>query len=237
MDRSPGDERPAGAVPESADQHRQHQVSVREEPTAAVAAERDVDVVAQPARERHVPATPEVLDRHRRIRGVEVLREAEAEEEREPDRHVRVPAEVGVDLDRVSVDPDERLERRMLVGCPEDRVDDRGGEVVGDDDLLEEAGPDEEEGPRRVDVAWIAGSLELREELSRPHDRACHEMGEEGEIRGELPEADRLPVAAVRVHDVADRHEREERDPDREDDRADRQRNVEPDEREDVVRR
>ena len=40
-----------------------------------VAAERDVEVVAQPARERHVPAPPEVLDRRRGVGRVEVLRE------------------------------------------------------------------------------------------------------------------------------------------------------------------
>ena len=63
VDRPPRDECPAGAVPEPADQHRQHQVAVREDLAPATAAERDVEVVAQPARERHVPATPEVLDR------------------------------------------------------------------------------------------------------------------------------------------------------------------------------
>ena len=68
VDPAPDDERPAGAVPEPADEHRQHQVAVREERPAAVAAERDVEVVAQPARERHVPAPPEVGDRRRRVR-------------------------------------------------------------------------------------------------------------------------------------------------------------------------
>ena len=46
---------------------------------AAVAADRDVDVVAKPARQRHVPAAPEVGHRHRRVGPVEVLREAEPE--------------------------------------------------------------------------------------------------------------------------------------------------------------
>src|SRR3972149_5939018 len=77
---APGEKGPARPVPEAADQHRQHQVAVREEPAAAISPERDVEVVAQPARERHVPAAPEVLDRDRRVRGGEVLREGEGGE-------------------------------------------------------------------------------------------------------------------------------------------------------------
>ena len=185
VDPAPDDERPAGAVPEAADEHRQHQVPVREERPAAVPAERDVEVVAQPARERHVPAPPEVRDRGRRVRRVEVLREREAEQERDPDRDVRVAEEVGVDLHRVRVDPDEHLERRVLVRRAEDLVHDVRGEVVRDHDLHEEPGPDEEERPRRVDVARVARRLELRDELARPHDRAGDEVREEREVRGE----------------------------------------------------
>ena len=47
----------------------------------AVAAERDVQVVAQPARERDVPATPEVLDGARRVGRVEVHGDLEAEQQ------------------------------------------------------------------------------------------------------------------------------------------------------------
>ena len=159
VDSAPDDERPAGAVPEPADEHREHEVAVREERAAAVAAERDVEVVAQPARQRHVPAPPEVRDRRRRVRRVEVLREGEAEEERDPDRDVRVAEEVGVDLDGVRVDPDEHLERRVLVRRAEDLVDDVRREVVRDHDLHEEPGADEEERARRVDVARIARRL------------------------------------------------------------------------------
>ena len=52
-----------------------------------------------------------------------------------------------------------------------------------------------------------------------------------------MPEADRREVAAVDVDDVADRHEREEGDADREEDRARLERDVDAGEREEVVRR
>ena len=125
----------------------------------------------------------------------------------------------------------------MLVRRAEDLVDDVRREVVRDHDLHEEAGPDEEEGTGGVHVARVAWRGHLRDELARPHDRSGDEVREEREVRRERPDADGREVAAVDVDDVRDPHEREEGDPDRQEDRARLEREVEPDEREEVVRR
>ena len=188
VDPAPDHERPGGAVPEPAEEHRQHEVAVRRDPSLPVAAERDVEVVAQPARERHVPAAPEVLERDGRVRRVEVLREDEPEEEGDPDRDVRVPAEVREDLDGVAVDGDEHLERGVAVRRREDLVDDVRREVVRDHHLQEEPAEDEDERARGVDAARISRRLELREELARPHDRARDEVREERLEDGEARE-------------------------------------------------
>ena len=78
LEGPPGDEVPGGAVPEAAERHGQHQVDVGPHPALAVAAERDVEVVAQEARQRHVPAAPEVAEAGGAVGAVEVLREDEA---------------------------------------------------------------------------------------------------------------------------------------------------------------
>src|SRR3989304_1274353 len=70
VEGTPGDERPARSMPEAADQHRQEDVPVGKKLAGAVAAERGVDVVSRPEGESHVPATPEVLQRDRRVGGV-----------------------------------------------------------------------------------------------------------------------------------------------------------------------
>ena len=107
----------------------------------AAAAERDVDVVAKPGRERDVPAAPEVGRAVRDVGMVEVDDQLEAEPARHAAGDVRVGGEVGVDLDAEREDADpEQLERRILV--PEDPAGD-DGDVVGDDQLLEEAPGDE----------------------------------------------------------------------------------------------
>ena len=61
--------------------------------------------------------------------------------------------------------------------------------------------------------------------------------GKKERYAANVPNADGREVAAVHVDDVADRHEREEGDADREEDRARLERHVDADEREEVVRR
>src|SRR5207302_2335485 len=82
MQSAPGDEFPRRAVPEPAEQHRQEEVAVGLPPAVAVAAERLVKIVAQPGRQRDVPALPEFAQPRRPVGLVEIRREAEAEERR-----------------------------------------------------------------------------------------------------------------------------------------------------------
>ena len=113
VDPAPDQERPRRAVPEPAEQHRDHDVAERPEPPAAVAAERDVEVVAQPARERHVPAPPEVAQREGHVGAVEVLRQLVSEQQGEADRHVGVAGEVAVDLRGERVEGERQLAGRV----------------------------------------------------------------------------------------------------------------------------
>ena len=125
----------------------------------------------------------------------------------------------------------------MLARRPEDVVDDGAGEIVGDHDLLEQAGRDQVEGAARVHCPRVAGRVELRDQLVRSHDRARDQVWEEGQVGGELLERDRDEVAAIRVDHVADRHEGVEGHPDRQHDRPQAEWSVEPDDREQVVAR
>ena len=184
-----------------------------------------------------MPAPPEVPQRRRGVRRVEVLREREAEQQRDADRDVRVAGEVGVDLDGVRVDADQDLQRRVVSRRREDLVHDRRRQVVRDHHLLEQPGGDQVEGAARIDPSRVARALQLRDQLRRAHDRPRDEVREERQVRGELLEGRRDDVAAVGVHDVADSHERVEGDPDRQDDRLDRERQVEADDRGCVLRR
>src|SRR5438067_2082421 len=62
---APQHEVPAGPVPQSAEQHGYHYVAVACETATAIPAQRDIEIVAQEARQRDVPAAPEIDDRYR----------------------------------------------------------------------------------------------------------------------------------------------------------------------------
>ena len=140
--RAPNDEDPVRAVPQSTQQHRDHEVSVRHETRASIATERDVDVVAKKRRERDVPAPPEIREVRRLVRRVEVLGQAQPEQIAEADRHVAVARKVEIQLIRIAQHAQPRAQRRQLRVSRQRRID-HGGDGIGDEDLLDHADHEE----------------------------------------------------------------------------------------------
>ena len=124
----------------------------------------------------------------------------------------------------------------MLSRVREHDVDDVRPQEVGDHDLLEEPGEDQEEGAARVDVPRVVALAELRQVLGGAHDGARDDVREEREVDRELEEASGLERASVDVDDVAHGLEGEERDPDRQRDRRHRRRHAQTDAMEEVRR-
>ena len=67
-------------MPNAGEQHGNHQIDLRAPPAFAAAAQRDIDVVANPSGERDVPTVPEVAQIKRAQRHGEVLRQLKAEQ-------------------------------------------------------------------------------------------------------------------------------------------------------------
>jgi len=72
VNAAPDDEGPGRAVPQAAEQHGEEEIHVCAGVAQAVAAERDVQVVAQPGGERDVPAPPELARVAREVGLLEV---------------------------------------------------------------------------------------------------------------------------------------------------------------------
>ncbi len=70
--RSPGDERPVGAVPETAQEEDDKSVSYDFRLRNAAAAQRNIDIIAEPSRQRDVPPAPKLRNIAAEIRHVEV---------------------------------------------------------------------------------------------------------------------------------------------------------------------
>src|SRR3546814_20116113 len=117
------DERHRRAVPQAAEEHREEEVAIGAAHAVAVAAQRDVEVVAQPPRERHVPAAPEVLERQRPGGGVGVLGEPDAEQQRAAAGAVGAAGEIRVANDSVGVYGVAELTGGEGAGAGENAVD------------------------------------------------------------------------------------------------------------------
>ena len=102
MPQSPEDERPARAVPQTGCEKYEKPVEPCPRIPLSVAAEWNIQIVAEPAGQRNVPAAPELLDGGRGVRIIEVFAEMEAEHASETDGHIAVAGKIEVDLQRVA---------------------------------------------------------------------------------------------------------------------------------------
>ena len=146
---APDHEGPVRAMPKPADEKDETEIAVSLGCGAAIAAERDVEIVAQPLRQADVPAAPELGDRARPIGQTEIARERKAERDAKPDRHVRVAGEIEIDLDRVGRKPEPgfgeaRQHRLVEHGFGQAR------DLVGDQHLLRKT--DDEDAQARRDA-------------------------------------------------------------------------------------
>src|SRR6185437_8675889 len=95
---------PACAMPEPAQEEHGEQIEPCARLTLAIAAERDIQIIPKPRRQRQVPAVPEFLDRRSDVWVIEVLEELETQHPAKADGHVGVTGEVEVDLQRITND-------------------------------------------------------------------------------------------------------------------------------------
>src|SRR5262249_910718 len=135
---APPHEVPRRPVPEPAEDHGQHQVAIGLALAAAAAAERNVEIIAQPTRQADVPAPPEVTGTGGEVRTIEVEHQLETEQPGGAASNIGVSGEVAVNLKREAEHRQVGLRRGERSGTGEERID-QGREVVGQDDLLPQA--------------------------------------------------------------------------------------------------
>ena len=98
MENTPKHEGPIGAVPDARKQKDNKDVKGLPRRGAAVTAEGNVNVIAEPAGKADMPTAPEFLDGARHIGHIEVLHQADAHDTGAADGDVGVTREVTVDL-------------------------------------------------------------------------------------------------------------------------------------------
>ena len=147
------------------------------------------------------------------------LRQIEAHQQGDARGDVGVAGEIGIDLQGVAEQRREVLEAGVQERIPEHAVAQVHGEIVGQDQFLDEAVENPEDGDAEPAAAQIIRLVQLREELRCPDDRARHQLREECQEEAEIQEvADRLHLFPLHVHDIAYGLEGEEGDAHRQDD-------------------
>ena len=212
MVSAPEQVHPAGTVPQAAENHGENVVEISAEFAVSVAAEGNVEVVAQPCGEGDVPAAPEVGRVLRFERRVEVLLELITEQQCKADGHIGVAGEVAIQLEGEAEPAEQVLHAGVEHGIVEHAVDEVAADVVGNNDLLDEAGHDEHHTFAHHSAGGGTVGADLRQDVDGAHHRAGQQRREEGEREGVVEQvALRFELAAVDVDDVADGAEGEER--------------------------
>src|SRR5579862_6111515 len=219
MDATPNDEGPVGSMPKTAKQHGEHQVAVRAYLSQTIAAERDIEIVAQPRAQANVPATPEVLQIFGEIGLAEIDHEMESLELRASARNTAVAAEVSVDLPREGVGPEEENHQIRAAKPPIKSGVRNESAIIGDDDLAKEPLENEEQPVEcRVRIP-DARFLHLGQEMRRALNGSRNQMREQADEQCIVHErAGGLELAMIYVNDVSDFLKGVERDSRRQND-------------------
>ena len=201
MQAAPDDEREAGAVPQSANEHCGGEIEIAPGFAAPVAAQRDVEIVAQEARQRDVPPMPEFGDAFCLVGRIEIERQNDAEQERHADSHVAIAGKIEIDLQRIGERPAPRLEPRDSGFCR--RGKNRIGncrEIVGDHRFLEQPDREDSQADRQpIGRQARLGNVELRHHFAMMHDRSGDQVRKVSDKENVLDEA---PFVSAAEHDI-----------------------------------
>ena len=224
MQPAPQHERPVGAVPQPAQQHGDEEIEIAPRPSDAIAAKRDIQIVAQEGRQRDVPAPPEFDDAGRLVRGMEVHRQANAHHHGRAQRHVRIGAEIKIDLECKEQRAQPAIGRSRCNAAPR-RIEDgigKGRQIVGDQRFLGEANG--EKGHAGGQIVIAAAQLpELRDQVVVADDGAGDQMREIGDEQRVIQQAVIVCPAGIGIHQIADLLKREEADRQRQEEMRHRQ--------------
>ena len=164
-----------------------------------------------------MPAPPEIREADRGIGEPEIILQMKSKAQCRADRADGVAREIEKDLARKCHHTRPRIERDQRTAITEDRVRRPGEKCVGEHDFLEKAQGHQEQSPEETALLRLGRRLELRQEITRTHDRTGDELREKRDREHEIAQrARRLQDPAINVEGVGERMKGVERDADRE---------------------
>ena len=220
MQHAPHDKGPVRAMPQAAQQHGQEQVAVALESAVAVAAQRDIQIVAQEARQRDVPAAPEVDDRGGFVGRIEIDRQDNAKHVGQAIGHVGIGRKIEIQLEGVGQRPGPGFEHAQVLVMLVEHGADKARHAIGKDDLLEQAdGKESQPHHQPATVKHMRGRLrKLRHHLLVMQDGTGDQVRKIGDEQAIAFRLIILDLAGVAVDQVGNLGKGEKRYADRQDD-------------------
>jgi len=174
-----------------------------------------------------MPAPPELADGARHIRQIEIFGKVEPEQLAKPDCHIRISAEIKINLQRVADSPQPgKPEIQRVCRERENRVGNLARRVR-QQHLFRKAADEAPHAGERPPGGTLA-AVDLRRNIVVFDDRPRDQLREKRDVQQQLAEAFRaLAGRAVNVDDIAEPLEGVKRNPDRQHDAGRRERKAE----------
>lgn len=182
---APDDKRPAGTVPQPAEQHGHHQIAIAARSPFAVPPQGDVQVILEKIRQSDVPTPPEINNVEGLVGRIEVGRQNDVEHAGNADGHVGIAGKIKINLQGIAERAQPRLahvHRDAGIGRAEDLAH-IGGQTVRDDDFLGQAKNEDRDAHRHVFQAGRIHffGIELGNDLLVMQQRTGNKMREIGD--------------------------------------------------------
>ena len=126
-----------------------------------------------------MPTAPELLRVAGLVRRIEVLGQIEAHQQRHADSNIRITRKVGVHLHRIGEQRKEILKAREQHRTLEHTVDKVHRQIVGQNDLLQQAVAYPEHSYAELPAGEKERLVQLRHKLRGTDDRTGHQLREE----------------------------------------------------------
>lgn len=209
---SPDDKSPVGTVPQATHHKHHHRVPIHFGLRATTSTQRNVDVVAKPIHQRHVPPAPKITHIRSKIRSAEVLGDAESHHAPDANRHFRIAAEIGVDLERIKYRREDNRHTTVMVIIVENRVGVRRN-LVGNAHFQEHSPQHALAAIQHHRVAPRSRRFQLGQEVIRLVNRSRHNRRKECYIGCKI---NKIPlgmdVVLVNLDHIGNQLKREEAD-------------------------
>ena len=212
-ERAPNHEIPTRTMPQASQEHGDENIEAGAQVAFTVATERDIHIVANPRRERNMPASPKVAHTVGLIWCVEVGWESEAQQQRDAYRHIAVAAKVAIELHGVAEQSEQILHAGISKRIVEHTVHEVDADIVANHRLLKQANHNQIHAHRNHAVVDHKRLTDLRCKVAGTHNRASHQLREERHIERIVEQRiERTQFATIHIDGVTQALECEETD-------------------------